>query len=98
MNDFEAIKEQTDITQLTRYEFLCVTDFDEDYTFACVDAPPEGEVSWYTVCGRPHTNFAAWMTGVAALGLEMVAKRAGHPGLGGDPHKSLARRQGQGDK
>ena len=65
----ECYVEQTDITQLTRYEFLCVTDFDEDYTFACVDAPPEGEVSWYTVCGRPHTNFAAWMTGVAALGL-----------------------------
>ena len=65
----ECYVEQTDITQLTRYEFLCVTDFDEDYTFACVDAPPEGEVRWYTVCGKAHTDFAAWMTGVGALGL-----------------------------
>jgi hypothetical protein len=69
----ECYVEQTDITGLTRYEFLCVSDFDEDYSFECVDAPPSGQVEWYTVCGRPHRNFAAWLGGVTLLGALNIA-------------------------
>jgi hypothetical protein len=61
--------ETTDITGQTRHEYLCARDFDEDYTFDCVDAPPPDGARWYTVCGKPHTNFTAWMAGTAVLGL-----------------------------
>ena len=60
--------EATDVTGLTRYEFLCADDFDEDYTFACTTPPPAGS-QWYTVCAKPHGNFAAWMGSVGLLGL-----------------------------
>jgi len=56
------------VTGLTRYEFLCADDFDEDYTFACTTPPPAGS-QWYTVCAKPHGNFAAWMGSVGLLGL-----------------------------
>lgn len=69
----ECYVEQTDITGLTRYEFLCTSDFDEDYTFECVDAPPAEGTTWYTVCGRPHSNYVAWLGGVALLGLVSIA-------------------------
>jgi hypothetical protein len=59
----------TDITGMTRFKFLCAEDFDEDFTFACVDALPAEGAEWYTVCGRPHTSFARWMAGVTALGV-----------------------------
>jgi hypothetical protein len=65
----ECYVEATDITGLTRHEFLCAKDFDEDYSFECVDELPADGTQWYTICGRPHTNFAAWMTGVGLLGL-----------------------------
>lgn len=65
----ECYVEQTDITGMTRYEFLCVEDFDEDFDFACLDAPPEPGARWYTVCAKPHENFAAMITGVGLLGL-----------------------------
>jgi hypothetical protein len=71
----ECHVEATDITGFTRYEYLCPSDFDEDYSFECAEAQrelaePRGEtVEWYTICGRPHTNFAAWMTGVGLLGV-----------------------------
>lgn len=64
----ECYVEATDITGKTRYEFLCVTDFNEDYSFECVDQPPADQVAWYTVCGRAHSNFRAWLLGVAGLG------------------------------
>jgi hypothetical protein len=60
--------EARDITGLVRHEFLCVDNFDEDYTFDCTTAPEAGR-AWYTVCGRPHRNFAAWLGGVLALGV-----------------------------
>jgi len=65
----ECYVEATDITGKTRHEFLCVTDFDEDYTFECVDELPGDQAAWYTVCGQAHTNFSAWMLGVGSLGL-----------------------------
>jgi hypothetical protein len=56
-----------DITGHERHEFLCAEELDEEFDFACVDAPPAAHSQWYTVCGRPHRDFAAWMSGLAAL-------------------------------
>jgi hypothetical protein len=56
----------TDITGQTRYKFLCAEEFDEDFSFACVDQLPASGSEWYTVCGRPHRSFARWMFGVSA--------------------------------
>ncbi len=68
--------EAKDIAGFTRYEFLCVQDFDEDFTFGCVDQPLVAGEQWYTVCGRGHRNFTAWMLGVgglAALGIALFS-------------------------
>jgi hypothetical protein len=54
--------EATDIAGFTRYQFICAEDYDEDFRFDCVDELPKQNSSWYTVCGRPHDNFAKWMT------------------------------------
>jgi len=62
-----------DIAGFTRYEFLCAQDFDEDYTFACVNELPADGAQWYTVCGRAHTSFARWMAGVFALAIAGIA-------------------------
>jgi hypothetical protein len=70
----ECYVEATDITGFTRHEFLCASDFDEDYSFECADALPGQDGTspttseWYTICGRPHSNFTAWMGGVTLLG------------------------------
>ena len=65
----ECYVEAKDITGMVRYEFLCTSDFDEDYTFECVDAPPAEGSEWYTVCGKAHTNHPRHLAGVAGLGL-----------------------------
>ncbi len=59
--------EAKDITGLTRHEFLCVNDYDEDYTFACSQPPADG-TEWYKICGKPHSNFALWLSVVGGLG------------------------------
>ena len=64
--------EAVDITGLTRFEFLCPGDFDEDFTFACTEPPADG-ARWYTVCGRSHRNRALWLGAVAALAALGVA-------------------------
>jgi hypothetical protein len=64
--------EATDIAGLTRYQYLCAEDFDEDFTFACPElagALPAAGSEWYTVCGRPHTDFPRWLLGVGAFGI-----------------------------
>src|SRR5690606_28995256 len=61
--------EAADITGMTRFEFLCVTDFDEDFSFACLPSPPPSGARWYTVCGRPHTHFLRWLAAVLGLGV-----------------------------
>jgi len=60
--------EATDIAGLTRYKYLCAEDFDEDFSFACVEALPEEGSEWYTVCGRAHRDFGRWLLGVTGLG------------------------------
>lgn len=68
--------EAKDITGAVRYEFLCAEDFDEDFTFACVDPLPVAGARWYTVCGKAFGAsvgaFGEWMAGLAALGLAGV--------------------------
>ena len=58
--------EATDITGITRMKFLCVNDYDEDFTFACTDPPAHG-TQWFTVCGKAHTNYAGHLAAVAGL-------------------------------
>lgn len=59
--------EATDMMGLSRYQYVCAEDFDEDYTLDCVDALPEPYAEWYTVCGRPHRDFPRYMLGVGLL-------------------------------
>jgi len=60
--------EATDIAGLTRYKYLCAEDFEEDFSFACVEALPEEGSEWYTVCGRAHRDLGRWLLGVTGLG------------------------------
>ena len=57
---------ETDITGATRQAFLCVDDHEENFTFACTTPPVDG-AQWYTVCGKPHTSYAAYAGGVGGL-------------------------------
>ena len=61
--------EAKDISGNVRYAFLCAQDFDEDFSFGCLEHLPAEGSRWYTVCGRAHTNFGRWMAGVAGLGV-----------------------------
>jgi hypothetical protein len=66
--------EAKDITGHTRFEFLCAQDFDEDFTFDCVDELPRDGDQWYTVCGRAHDRLAQRLlaiSGLAALGIAL---------------------------
>jgi hypothetical protein len=65
--------EATDVTGLTRYAFLCPTDFDEDYGFACAAEPPRDGATWYTICGRAHANVFRWLAGLVLLTLSATA-------------------------
>lgn len=64
----ECYVEVADFTRNVRHKYLCARDFDEDYGFECVDTLPADGARWYTVCGRAHQSFAAWMLGVGLLG------------------------------
>ena len=60
--------QDTDITGVRRRKFLCVDDYEEDFTFACT-APPAVGTQWFTICGKTHTNYAAYAAGVGGLAL-----------------------------
>ena len=60
--------QDTDITGVRRRKFLCVDDYEEDFTFACT-APPAVGAQWFTICGKTHTNYAAYAAGVGGLAL-----------------------------
>jgi hypothetical protein len=64
--------EAKDIAGLTRYEFVCAEDFDEDYRFDRGQALPAAGSEWYTVCGRPFVSFSRWLGGVGGLGVAGV--------------------------
>lgn len=62
----------TDITGLTRWQFICAEDYEEDFSFDCAGVPADG-AEWYTVCGRPHVSYPKWLLGVSGLGLVGIA-------------------------
>ncbi len=74
--------EAKDIAGFTRFEFLCAEDFDEDFSFDCTPSLPAHGDGWYTVCGKPFTNRAAWIGAVAGLGLTGALLYAMLLGLG----------------
>jgi len=51
-----------DLFGYTRAKFLCRESYDEDFHFDCSDQrlPPD-RPSWYTLCGRAHSNFPLYM-------------------------------------
>ncbi len=64
----ECYVEAKDITGLTRHHFLCTEDYDEDYLLTCGDPMPVEGARWYTVCGKAHSDFTTWITGLSVLG------------------------------
>ena len=62
----------TDVTGLTRNEYLCAEDYDEDFTFDCTERPAHG-ARWYTLCGRAHRRFGLWLGAVALLSTAGIA-------------------------
>jgi hypothetical protein len=64
----ECYVEETDITGMTRFANLCVSDYDEDFDFSCLEAPPVDGSLWYTVCGRAHARPALYKGAVGVLG------------------------------
>ena len=66
----------TDITGATRQAYLCVDDYEEDFTFACTTPPAHG-AQWYTVCGKPHTNHAAYAAGGRGPGVRRAGRLRG---------------------
>jgi hypothetical protein len=73
----ECYVEATDITGATRFAYLCVDDFDEDFTFDCVDARANNGTRWYPICGRPHSSYASWLAAMLVLGALGTAGFAG---------------------
>lgn len=64
--------EELDVAGNIRQRYLCASDYDEpDFSFACEEAISEGTheglVSWYTVCGTPHTDFPTAAVVLASL-------------------------------
>ena len=61
----ECYVEQSDITGFTRFEFLCPSDFDEEFVL-CDGVPADG-TRRYTICGTPHSARGTWTGGVLLL-------------------------------
>ena len=63
--------EEADITGVTRKQFLCTDNYEEDFSFACTTPPADG-TEWFTICGKAHTNYPAYagvVNGLALAGL-----------------------------
>lgn len=60
--------EESDILGSTRKKFLCINYYEEDFTFACTTPPADG-TRWFTICGKAHTNYAAYAAAVGGLSL-----------------------------
>merc|ERR1719334_2963054 len=63
-----------DITEHTRQDYLCVSTHTQDWTLNCdllcaSNMFEDCEIqtyTWYSVCGKPHTNYGLW-AGVTIL-------------------------------
>ena len=79
--------QESDIIGGTREKFLCINDYDEDFTFACATPPADG-TEWFTICGKPHTNYAAYTAAVGSLslvGIVVLSMLFGAKGRSGKP-------------
>lgn len=82
-----------DLSNYSRYKFLCKADFDEDFHFGCPAAAAESfpppQPSWYTICGRAHSNHSRYLFAVIALGVLASSSLAymlfGSVGIKGKP-------------
>ena len=63
--------EEPDILGGTRKKFLCTDDYQEDFTFTCARPPADG-TRWFTICGKAHTNYAAYAGVVGGLSLSGI--------------------------
>jgi len=66
--------EAPDITGHLRQVYLCKEKHTQDFTFDCSDLCKNKDVnckavsnSWYTICGRPHSDYALWLTTTGVL-------------------------------
>ena len=67
----ECYVHDVDLSNYSRYKYLCATDYEEDFSFDC--APQQNvtalkEPSWYTLCGKAHTDRQLYVQVVAGLG------------------------------
>jgi len=66
--------EEFDHSGNRRYKYLCVTDYNEEYSLKCHGSAPPGAntiTDWYTICGTPHSDpqlFIFVVTGLCLLG------------------------------
>lgn len=62
-----------DLSNRTRFEFLCPTEYDEDFTFDCVAGGAasvsglDARTTWYTLCGKAHTDRPLYVVVVSLL-------------------------------
>eukprot|EP01130_Rhizamoeba_saxonica_P000241 TRINITY_DN10222_c0_g1_i1.p1 TRINITY_DN10222_c0_g1~~TRINITY_DN10222_c0_g1_i1.p1 ORF type:complete len:401 (+),score=16.43 TRINITY_DN10222_c0_g1_i1:43-1245(+) len=62
----ECYVEDWDLFNISRYKYLCPSDYDEDFRICTYDQD-YWEVdmdmpTWYTICGLPHSNYTKWVT------------------------------------
>eukprot|EP00325_Prymnesiales_sp_UTEX-LB-985_P025927 CAMPEP_0174724198 /NCGR_PEP_ID=MMETSP1094-20130205/42782_1 /TAXON_ID=156173 /ORGANISM="Chrysochromulina brevifilum, Strain UTEX LB 985" /LENGTH=197 /DNA_ID=CAMNT_0015925377 /DNA_START=55 /DNA_END=648 /DNA_ORIENTATION=- len=60
-----------DLSNYSRYKYLCQDNFDEDFRFDCAPEQPlpPPTPSWFTLCGKPHSDHMTYLGAVAALSL-----------------------------
>ena len=65
-----------DLSNYSRFKYLCATDYDEDYTLGgCGGVPPAtratakrlADPSWHTLCGKAHSDKPAYVAAALAL-------------------------------
>ena len=61
-----------DLSNYSRYKYLCKSDYDEDFTFLCPAAAgqplPPPQPSWYILCGKAHSSYSLHFLAVTGLG------------------------------
>ena len=58
-----------DLSNYSRFKFLCVTDFDEDFHLDCAPNLDPKTPSWYTLCGKAHGDRPTYVLATVALGI-----------------------------
>eukprot|EP00041_Stephanoeca_diplocostata_P015482 m.295780 g.295780 ORF g.295780 m.295780 type:complete len:423 (-) comp20048_c0_seq1:211-1479(-) len=82
--------QERDLCGYERNAYLCKESFDEDFTFDCPAAVgqtlPPTPTSWYTICGRAHTEYGLYvgtssiicLVGIVLYGYALNRKSTGH--------------------